>query len=153
MVQMTRTFAILGIAALAACKSSGTAQKAQAPEEWSPKFERAKALYEVLDEKTGARVGFVEKTTYDDGKVVYWVKGPDRKVTYGYMTTNNQGYKYDWIAGERTETPESIGADTYRANARRILGYKSPVKLREISWEDLLKEYEAPAAPAGGKKT
>jgi hypothetical protein len=108
---MTRTFAILMVAALAACKSSeGSSKKAESSQEWSPKFERAKALYEVLDEDTGKRVGFVEKTTYEDGKVVYWVKGPDRKVTYGYMLPNNGGYKYDWVAGERSKTAEFIGA-------------------------------------------
>lgn len=151
MVQMTRTFAILAIAALAACKSSDRTEKAESPKEWSPKFERAKALYEVLDEKSEARVGFVEKTTYDDGHVVYWVTGPDRGAKHGYMTTNNRGYKYDWVAGERSKDAEFIGADTFQANARRILEYKSPVKLREIAWKDLLKEYEAPPKGGGGK--
>ncbi len=153
MVQMTRTFAILLVAALAACKSSAPSQKAQTPKELSPKFERAKALYEVLDEKTEARVGFVEKTTYDDGRVVYWVTGPDRGVKHGYMLPNNSGYRYEWIAGERSKDPQPIGADTFQANARRILGYESPVNLREISWDDLLKEYEAPPKGGGGKKT
>lgn len=148
---MTRTFALLLVAAVAACKSS-TAPKAEAQSEWSPKFERSKALYEVLDEGTGARVGFVEKTTYEDGKVVYWVSGPDRKIRYGYMLSNNRGYKYDWIGGERSRDAEFIGADTFQANARRILEYGSPVKLNEIAWEDLMKEYQAPAAAGGGKK-
>lgn len=150
---MTRTFAILLVAAVAACKSSGQPQKAEAPKELAPRFERAKALYEVLDEKTGARVGFVEKTTYDDGRVVYWVTGRDRGVKLGYMLPNNSGYRYEWDAGVRSQDPEPIGADTFQANARRILGYKSPVKLHEISWDDLLKEYEAPPAGGGGKKT
>lgn len=154
MVQMTRTFAILAIAALAACKSSGRKETAQSPGEWSPKFERTKALYELLDEKTDARVGFVEKTTYDDGRVIYWVTGVDRSVKYGYMLPNNSGYRYDWVAGVRSKDAAPIGADTYQANARRILGYGSPVKLHEIAWEELLKEYEPPPPPAsgGGKK-
>jgi hypothetical protein len=154
MVQMTRTFAILLVAAVAACKSSGgSAKKAEAAPEWSPKFERAKALYEILDEDSRARVGFIEKTTYEDGKVVYWVKGPDRKVTYGYMLANNSGYKYDWVAGERSKNAEFIGADRFEANARRILEYRKMVTLNEIAWTDLMKEYEAPPAPpADGKK-
>ena len=49
---MTRTLAIL-IATVAACKSS---ENAQASKEWAPKFEKDKALYQVLDEKTDARV-------------------------------------------------------------------------------------------------
>ena len=152
MVQMTRTFAILLIAAVAACKSSGTSKKADTqPSEWSPKFERAKALYEVRDEGTGARIGFVEKTTYEDGKIVYWVTGTDRRVKHGYMLPNNRGYKYDWLAGERSKEAEFIGADTFQANARRILEYKSPVVLHEIAWEALLKEYQAPAG--GGSET
>jgi hypothetical protein len=145
---MTRTFALLMVAALAACGSSG--KKAESQKDWAPKFERAKALYEVRDEKSGARVGFVEKTTYDDGRVVYWVTDAERKLKLGYMTQNNRGYRYDWVAGVRSETPEFIGADTFQANARKILGYGSPVKLVEIAWEDLLKEFEAPAG--GGKK-
>ena len=44
---MTRTFALLLVAALAACSSTG-APKAQSGKDWSPKF-GAKALYE----KTG----------------------------------------------------------------------------------------------------
>ena len=150
---MTRTFAILLVAAVAACKSSSTAPKKTEPQpEWAPKFERSTALYEVLDENSGARVGFVEKTTYDDGKVVYWVTGPDRKIKRGYMLPNNQGYKYDWIGGERSRNAEFIGAETFQANARRILDYGSPVKLHEIAWEDLLKEQQPPAPAGGGKK-
>jgi len=145
---MTRTLAIL-IATVAACKSS---QNAQASKDWAPKFEKDKALYQVLDEKTEARVGFVEKTTYEDGKVVYWVTGPDRNVKYGYMTPNNNGYRYEWVAGVRSKNATPIGADTFQSNARRILGYKSPVKLREISIDELLKEYEAPPKGDGAKK-
>ncbi len=148
---MTRTFAIL-IAALAACKSSGESQNAQGSKEWAPKFEREKVLYQVLDENTGKRVGFVEKTTYDSGKVVYWVTGPDRSVKYGYMTPNNNGYRYEWLAGVRSKDATPIGADTFQSNARRILGHKTPVKLREISLDDLLKEYEAPPKGDGAKK-
>jgi hypothetical protein len=144
---MTRTFALLLVAALAACSSTG-APKAQSGKDWSPKF-GAKALYEMRDQATGTRVGFVEKATYDDGGVVYWVTDVERKVKYGYMTPNNRGYRYDWVAGVRSETPEFIGADTFQANARKILGYDRPVTLQEIAWEDLLKEYET---PAGGKK-
>jgi hypothetical protein len=151
MAQMTRTFAILAIAALAACKSSPRTEKAESPKDGSPKLERAKALHEVLDERTEARVGFVEKTTYDDGRVVYWVTGPERGERLGYMLPNNSGFRYDWVAGVRSQDAEPIGADTFQANARRILGYKSPVKLREIAWEALLKEYEAPPKSGGGK--
>jgi hypothetical protein len=148
---MTRTFALLLIAAAAACSSSGSKGRAQQSQtDWAPKFERAKALFEVRDEKGGARVGFVEKTTYDDGSVVYWVTDVDRKVRHGYMTANNRGYRYDWVAGVRSESAEFIGADTFQANARKILGYGRPVVLNEIAWEDLLKEYQAPAD--GGKK-
>ncbi len=153
MVQMTRTCAILLVAAIAACKSSAPSKKAEAPTATGPKVEREKALYEVLDEKTGARVGFVEKTTYDDGRVVYWVTGRDRGVKLGYMLPNNNGFRYEWVAGVRSQEPEPIGADTFQSNARRILGYKSPVKLHEISWEDLRKEYEPAPAAGGGKKT
>lgn len=147
---MTRTFAILAIAALAACKSTGRQQEAQSGDALSPKLGRAKALYEVRDEKSGARIGFVEKTTYDDGRVIYWVTGPDRGVRLGYMLPNNNGYRYDWVGGQRSEEPQFLGADTFQANSRKILGYGSPVTLREIAWEELRKEVEAPKD--GGKK-
>jgi hypothetical protein len=153
MVQMTRTLAILALAAaVAGCKSTGS-ESARSSQETAPKFERTKALWEILDERAGTRVGFVEKTTYDNGRVVYWVTDPERSVKYGYMLPNNSGYKYDWSAGERSTSARPIGADTFEANARRILGYKSPVTLREIAWETLLKEYEPPPAPpTGGAK-
>jgi hypothetical protein len=115
---------------------------------------RTKALYEVRDEKSGTRVGFVEKTTYDDGRVIYWVTGPDRQMKHGYMLPNNNAYKYEWVAGQRSQKPSFIGADTYQANARKILEYGSPVTLKEIAWEDLLKEYEGTETTAvGGKGT
>lgn len=149
---MTRTFALLLVAALAACGSSGSRDKAQSQKDWSPKFERAKALYEVRDEATGTRVGFVEKTTYDDGSVVYWVTDVDRSVRHGYMTQNNRGYRYDWVAGVRSTDAEFIGADTFQANARKILGYGRPVTLHEVAWEDLLKEFQKPAPADSGKE-
>jgi len=147
---MTRTFALLLVAALAACKSTGRTDKARSDKEWSPKFEQERQLWEVLDQTTEARIGFVEKTTYDDGSVIYWVMGPERKVKHGYMLPNNQGFKYEWVAGVRSKDAEFVGADTYQANARKILGYGSPVTLHEIAWEDLLKETEAPKG--GGTK-
>jgi hypothetical protein len=66
------------------------------------------------------------------------------------MLPNTSGFRYDWVAGVRSQDAEPIGTDTFQSNARRILGYKSPVKLREIAWGDLLKEYEAPPK-SGGK--
>jgi hypothetical protein len=146
-----RSLAFLALLALVGCKS-GRTEQAQTPDAWAPKFGRTKALYEVRDEKSGARIGFVERTTYDDGKVIYWVTGLDRQVKLGYILANNNGYKYEWLAGRRSKEPVFIGADTYQANARRILDHGSPVTLREIAWEDLLEEYETEKAPAGGAK-
>lgn len=147
---MTRTFALLLVAALAACKSSGRTDKAQSGKDWAPKFEQETVLWEVLDDSTGKRIGFVEKTTYDDGSVIYWVTGPDRNVKQGYMLPNNQGYRYVWVAGVRSKDAEFVGADTFQANARKILGYGSTVRLHQIAWEDLLKESEA--SKGGGTK-
>lgn len=152
MVQMTRTFALLLVAALAACKSTGGTEKAQSGKDTSPKFEREKALWEVIDDRSGARLGFVEKTIYSDGRVIYWVTGPKRDIKYGYMLPNNQGYRYEWVGGVRSKDAEFVGADTYQANARRILGHGSPVTLREISLEDLLKESRAKPQTTGAKE-
>jgi hypothetical protein len=149
---MTRTFALLLVVSVAACKSSGHTEKAQSDKEWSPKFEKTKVVYEVLDESTRARLGFVEKTTYGDGRVIYWVTGTDRSVRLGYMLPNNDGYKYQWVAGKRTDDPIKLGADTYEANARRILDHKTPVVFQEISLEKLLKEYEQATGEKPGEK-
>jgi len=146
-----RSLAFLAVLALiGACKSGRAPKKEEPAGEATPKFERTKVLYEVLDERSGQRVGFVEKTTYDDGRAVYWVTGTDREVRYGYMLPNNAGFKYEWVAGQRAKDATFIGADTYQANARRILGYDRAVKLREIAWEDLLKEHGATSVSAEG---
>jgi hypothetical protein len=147
---MTRTFALLLVAALAACKSTSRTDKAQSGKDWAPKFEQETVLWEALDDSTGKRIGFVEKTTYNDGSVIYWVTGPDRNVKQGYMLPNNQGYRYVWVAGVRSKDAEFIGADTFQANARKILDYASPVRLQQIAWEELLKESEA--SKGGGTK-
>jgi hypothetical protein len=136
---MRRSLALLLVLALiGACKASPPKEKDAA----APAVGRTKALFEVRDERTGDRIGFVEKATYDDGRVIFWVTGLDREVRYGYMLPNNSGYKYEWVAGQRSKDPQFIGADTYQANARKILDHGSPVVLREIEWEELLKEYE-----------
>jgi hypothetical protein len=145
---MRRSSAFLSALALvAACKASPSKEKEA--DTAAPALGRTKALYEVRDERTGTRVGFVEKATYDDGRVIYWVTGPEREVRYGYMLPNNSGYKYEWVGGQRSKEPRFLGADTYQANARKILDYRRPVTLHEIAWEELLKEYEGKAGTEG----
>lgn len=149
-----RSLAFLAVLALIGACKSGRAPPKEGPAagEATPKIERTKVLYEVLDERSGQRVGFVEKTTYSDDRVVYWVTGTDREVRHGYMLPNNAGYKYEWVAGQRAKEATFIGADTYQANARRILGYTRTVKLREIAWEDLLKEHGATPVSSEGNQ-
>ena len=134
------------VAACGSTKNSG-AEKAEMPSNAVPRFEKMRSYFEMIDDDTEERVGFIEKVTYDDGRIVYWVTGLDRATRRGFILANGAGYKYDWIGGQRTEEPEFIGADTYSTNSRRILGYDRPVRLEAITIEALMKEYERTPQP------
>jgi len=142
------------VAIAAACKSQNKAEKSDLPRTVAPKFEKMKTMYEVLDNKTGMRLGFLEKTFYDDGSIVYWVTGTDRETRLGYFLDNGRAYKYEWIVGKRTPDATFLGADSYFANARKILGHNLPVHVEEISVQELMREYESKGAPtpAAAKK-
>jgi len=135
------------VAIAAACKGQPKAEKSDLPRTVAPKFETTKTLYEILDNKTGNRLGFVEKTFYDDGTVVYWVTSLDRETRLGYFLDNGRAYKYDWIVGQRTPDATFLGADSYFANARKILGHNLPVHVEEISVQELMREYESQGKP------
>jgi hypothetical protein len=129
-----------------ACTTGGgtrtESKVAEPPSKVGPRFGRIVTLYEVLDQDTQQRVGFVEFTSYDNGQDIYWVRDKARKEKLGYILTNNQGYRYDWNAGQRARKPEFIGADTISANTRLILRYGRPVELRETSLRTLARELE-----------
>lgn len=133
-----------------ACTTGGTRHQQQTdepPSSISPKFGRIVTLYEVLDQDTRERVGYVELTRYDSGQDIYWVRDKNRRdAKLGYILTNNMGYRYVSHAGRRSPNPEFIGADTISANARRILGYDHPVELQETSLEALARAIQSPPA-------
>ena len=140
-----------------ACTTGGTrsqAKVAEGPSSVGPRFGRVVTLYEVLDQDTRERVGYVELTRYDNGQNIYWVRDTDRREKLGYILTNNKGYRYVWHVGKRAAEPEFIGADTISANARRILRHGRPVELQEKSLRELAREIQAPPAqqpPAGAE--
>jgi len=140
---------LLAVLALAACKSTDQEPRAKTPGPAAPRFGRITAIWEVVDKAERSRVGFVETWRYDDGRSIYWVRGPRREIKHGYILGNNAAYKYVWYAGQRTEEAEAIGADTISANARRILGYDRPVELQETSLEALLRELRGDGKKGG----
>ncbi|MHC4134008.1 MAG: hypothetical protein ACYTDU_12080 [Planctomycetota bacterium] len=130
------------LAALALAVGCSGSKKARMSDPHQPEFQQIKSYYEILDDDTGQRVGFVEKTQYDSGRVLYWVTDPKRELKYGYFLPNGSAYRFEWVGGQRAEKPKSLGADVYSANARRILGYARPVRLEVISLEALVAEHQ-----------
>ena len=132
---------------LAACSSSRKAETAVAA---APDVQlgRVDRLWQVLDAKSRERIGFVEKTVYDKGLMLYLVRGPERGASLGYVQPNNVAYRYVWIGGQRSQEHENLGADTITAGARKILVYDRPVVLEETSLEALLAERSAKDEPS-----
>jgi hypothetical protein len=108
--------------------------------EWKPEIGLVESIYQVLDKKSRERVGFVDKTSYDSGRLIYWVYGPDRKEKLGYVLPNNSAYRFVWHAGYRDPEAQSIGADKMSFNVRRILDYDKVVDLEPIDQEELADE-------------
>ncbi len=96
-------------------------------------------VYEVLEEMGRARVGFVNKTSYDSGRVIYWVLGADYRETLGYVLTNNRAYKYEWLPGG-TRAEKALVADTRNSNVCRILDHDKIVVLVPIDQDTLSKQ-------------
>jgi hypothetical protein len=135
---MRKLHLIALVALAAACRQPEKAER-PAGGPVAPTFGRVEALWEVRDKESGERLGFVERYRYDDGRMIYWVNSADRETKHGYITANNNAYRYVWIAGRRTEQVEFLGADTVVAGSRRVLGYARPVRLEETSLESLAK--------------
>lgn len=147
---MKSLFLLAALALAVGCKGS---EKARMADPHQPEFQQIKSYYEILDDDTGQRVGFVEKTQYDSGRLLYWVTDPKRELKYGYFLPNGSAYKFEWVGGQRAEKPRSLGADVYSASARRILGYTRPVRLESITLEALIAEHRKPKAePAKAKE-
>jgi hypothetical protein len=141
------------LAALALAVGCAGSKKARTTDPHQPEFQQIKSYFEVLDDDTGQRVGFVEKTHYDSGRVLYWVTDLKRELKYGYFLPNGSAYQFEWVGGQRAEKPKSLGADVYSASARRILGYARPVRLEAISLEALVAEHQPkPKAEASKAK-
>ena len=141
------------LAALALAVGCAGSKKARTTDPHQPEFQQIKSYFEVLDDDTGQRVGFVEKTHYDSGRVLFWVTDLKRELKYGYFLPNGSAYQFEWVGGKRAEKPKSLGADVYSASTRRILGYARPVRLEAISLEALVAEHQPkPKAEASTAK-
>ncbi|MHC4548034.1 MAG: hypothetical protein ACYTEZ_04585 [Planctomycetota bacterium] len=139
------------LAALALAVGCGGTKKARTPDTLQPEFQQTKSYYEILDEDTRTRVGFVEKIEYETGRVVYWVTDPDRQLKYGYFLPNGSAYKFEWVGRRRSDRPRDLGADVYSVSARRILGHPRPIELEAITLEELLAERKPKPEPAEAK--
>ena len=153
---MKSSILVVALLLAAGCKSSKKAETASTPAA-DVQLGRIEKIYQVLDKETRQRVGFLEKTRYDKGAVLYMVRGTDRGVSKGYVLPNNVAFRYVFIDGRRTQGHDNLGADTINANARKILGYDRPVELEQTSIEALAAELEARKAesatqPAPGIK-
>jgi len=113
-----------------------------------PVIGRTVSMSQVLDEESGARVGFVERARYDDGRVIYWVRGLDGEQNLGYILPNGRAYKFLSYGGHRLDEPDDLGADVRAVGARRILGLSGTVRLEPISLEALARENDPPAEKA-----
>lgn len=148
---MNRNLLLL-LAALAACASSGDG-RAQTPsvEAGRPEIGRNETVYEVVDQRSRARVAFAEKTVYDSGRVILWLRDLRRERALGYIDSNGRAYRFHWQQGRRIEEPEALGADTTNTSLRRIVGHESSVELVATSekalGEEMLAAKRAAAAP------
>jgi len=128
---------------LAAACSKKPQQVKELPSATTPRLGLVETVYQVLDQKTRERLGYVDRTKYDTGHVIYWVLGSDRGEKLGYVLPNNRAYKYVWEVGVRRPEPEFLGADVMSYQVRRILGYDKTVVLEEIEMEAIA-EHLAP---------
>ena len=142
------------LVALGACGSSKKdSDQAEMPSAGRPQVGVVETLFEVVDEKGRQRIGFVEKTSYDSGRIVFWVYGPKYREKQGYLLPNNRAYKYDWHAGERTPSETEFAADTMNSNVRRVLEYTDSIVMVQVDQaaianELLKKRYAKPAQTA-----
>jgi hypothetical protein len=148
---MNRNLLLL-LAVLAACASSGDG-KAETPsvEAGRPEIGRNEAVYEVVDQRSRARVAFAEKTVYDSGRVILWVRDLRRQRALGYIDSNGRAFRFHWEQGRRKEEPEALGADTTNTSLRRIVGHETSVELVATSekalGEEMLAAKRAATAP------
>jgi hypothetical protein len=139
---MTRPLLLLTLA-LAACANGEKAETTREPT--APVFGRMTEISEVLDSRTRQRVGFLERCSYEDGRVIYWVSGPARDERLGFILATGRAYRYVWYAGRRSPEPEDLGADVREVGARRILGHEHTVVFQPTSLEKLKGELTPPA--------
>lgn len=122
-----------------ACGQSTRHETAEVPHGLRAEVGVVETVYEVLEEMDRTRVGFVNKTSYDSGRVIYWVLGPDYREKLGYVLTNNRAYKYEWLpGGTRAETV--LVADNRNSNVRRILDHDKVVVLEPIDQDVLSRQ-------------
>jgi len=109
----------------------------------APSIGLVATVWAVNDKADGSRIGYVEETRYDNGAILYMVRGPDRRTGRGYILPNNVAYRYTYIDGKRSSEHEKLGAQTFASGARQILGYDRPVTLERLSDEQIAAEARA----------
>ena len=97
-------------------------------------------IYQVLNEMDRERVGFVNVTSYNSGRVVYWVYGPDYNAKLGYVLADNRAVKYVWRPGDKRAVEEALVSDTRNSSVRRILENEHVIVLEKIDARALAAE-------------
>ncbi len=129
---MMRTLLTAAVLVAAACASKKS-EKANIPfSSTEPELGRIAKLYDVLDEKSRTRLGYMEKVKYDSGRVLNWVYGPRREEKLGYIQDNGRAFRIEFKVEGGTEHVD-LGADSHSVGARRILDASAPVVLVTIN--------------------
>lgn len=134
---MKTMICLLSCFALAACGSSKNKTHDDHKTDTGPNStgpNPIETIYEIRDSDTKDKVGMIFVRDHGDGKLISWVHNL-KGTRCGYVTADNSAFMYRKVMGKREDKPESIGADTLSANARRIISYGRPVDLNEIDFD------------------
>ena len=128
---MKRTLLTAVVLVAAACASKKTKTKTMLGSSTEPELGRIAQLYDVLDEKSRKRLGYMEKVRYNSGRVLYWVYGPRRAEKLGYIQEGGRAFRIELKIEGGTDHVD-LGADSHSVGARRILEAGAPVVLVTI---------------------
>jgi len=128
---MMRTLLTAAVLVTAACASKNTKNESMPFSSTEPELGRIAKLYDVLDEKSRKRLGYMERVKYGSGRVLNWVYGPRREEKLGYIQDNGRAFRIELKIEGGTEHVD-LGADSHSVGARRILDASAPVVLVTI---------------------
>ncbi|MEE8104925.1 MAG: hypothetical protein V3T86_05270 [Planctomycetota bacterium] len=104
--------------------------------------QRTLQIYEVVDEMSRQRLGYVEKKAYGSGRILYWVYGVKRANKLGYVEENGRAYRYQWDRALRKMTEKEFPADSHAIGVRRILDHTANVAMVPRTERELIEALE-----------